>query len=96
MSQPPVDRERRVLYTRFGSPIPTATPTVGGELLGRIREGAHRRCRSSPGHRLRCPDPTAHYAGHHEPTARRRVELVERQAAPIVNPWLTSRSSTYG
>ena len=50
MSQPPVDRERRVLYTSMRLPDPDGNATVGSELLGRIREGAHRTVSQTPGH----------------------------------------------
>jgi hypothetical protein len=57
MSQPPVDRERRVLYTSMRIPDPEGNARVGGELLGRggellgrIREGAHRTVSQRPGH----------------------------------------------
>ena len=50
MSQPPVDRERRVLYTSMRLPDPDGNAAVGGALLGRIREGAHRTVSQQPGH----------------------------------------------
>jgi hypothetical protein len=50
MSQPPVDRERRVLYTGLRLPDPDGDAQVGGALLGRIREGAHRTVSQQPGH----------------------------------------------
>ena len=50
MSQPPIDRERRVLYTSLRLPDPDGNAGVGGALLGRIREGAHRTVSQQPGH----------------------------------------------
>jgi hypothetical protein len=50
MSQPPVDRERRVLYTSLRLPDPDGNAAVGSALLGRIREGAHRTVSQTPGH----------------------------------------------
>jgi hypothetical protein len=40
MSQPPVDRERRVLYTDFRLPDPDGAHAAGEATLKRIREGA--------------------------------------------------------
>jgi hypothetical protein len=53
MSQPPVERERRVMYTGFGLPDRTApseqrTRAVGD--IGRVREGAYTTVSQAPGH----------------------------------------------
>jgi hypothetical protein len=50
MSQPPVDRERRVLYTSMRLPDPDGNAKVGSEILGRIREGAPTTVSQQPGH----------------------------------------------
>jgi hypothetical protein len=50
MSQPPVDAERRVLYTSFRLPDPEGNARVGRATLSRIREGAHRTVSQQPGH----------------------------------------------
>jgi hypothetical protein len=50
MSQPPVDRERRVLYTSFRLPDPEGHAAVGRATLARIREGAHRTVSQQPGY----------------------------------------------
>jgi hypothetical protein len=51
MSHPPVDRERRVMYTGFSLP-PRSGDAVrkGGDLLSRVREQAHRVVSQAPGH----------------------------------------------
>jgi hypothetical protein len=56
MSQPPVERERRVMYTGFGLPDRTApseqrTRAVGD--IGRVREGAYTTVSQAPGHQRR-------------------------------------------
>ena len=53
MSQPPVDRERRVMYTGFGLP---ARDVVGAgqqramAAIGAVREGAYKTVSQAPGH----------------------------------------------
>jgi hypothetical protein len=42
MSQAPVDRERRVLYTGFRLPDEGRTSIENAKKLGRIREGAYK------------------------------------------------------
>ncbi len=52
MSHPPVERERRVLYTGFSLP-PRERDRTGPsnvEQLGRVREGAYRTVSQTPGH----------------------------------------------
>lgn len=51
MSQPPVSRERRVLYTDFSLPDRDPGPAVGEDKLKRIREVASRTVSQQPGHR---------------------------------------------
>ena len=53
MSQPPVERERRVMYTGFGLPAKEAA----GEgqqramaAIGAVREGAYKTVSQAPGH----------------------------------------------
>jgi len=51
MSHPPVDRERRVMYTGFS--LPSRAPDAARAslaALGAVREGAHRTVSQSPGH----------------------------------------------
>ena len=50
MAQPPVIRERRVLYTDFSLPDPDGARAPGEETLKRIREGAPTMVSQSPGH----------------------------------------------
>ena len=53
MSQPPIDRERRVMYTGFGLP---AREVVGAgqqramAAIGAVREGAYKTVSQAPGH----------------------------------------------
>ncbi len=42
MSQPPVERERRVMYTTFRLPEPEGFARDGLDKVARIREGAHK------------------------------------------------------
>jgi hypothetical protein len=48
MSHPPVDRERRVMYTGFGLPDPEGAGKVGQDKLSRIREGAYKTVSQKP------------------------------------------------
>jgi hypothetical protein len=53
MAQPPVERERRVMYTGFGLPPSAATSDVllrAGETIGAVREGAYKTVSQAPGH----------------------------------------------
>jgi hypothetical protein len=52
MSHPPVDRERRVMYTGFSLPPPAGDAARGSiDTLARVREQAHRVVNQAPGHR---------------------------------------------
>jgi hypothetical protein len=53
MAQPPVDRERRVMYTGFALPERGATSAAHARALGdisRVREGAYTTVSQEPGH----------------------------------------------
>lgn len=53
MAQPPVDRERRVMYTGFGlPPLPSASDALqrAGAAIGAVREGAYKTVSQAPGH----------------------------------------------
>lgn len=50
MSEPPVDRERRVMYTDFSLPDPDGAQALGESVLERIREGAPSTVSQAPGH----------------------------------------------
>jgi hypothetical protein len=50
MSQPPVDQERRVLYTGFRLPDPEGKARVGLDKIYRVREGAYKTVSQKPGH----------------------------------------------
>jgi len=53
MSQPPVDRERRVMYTGFGLPPRAATGAqqqAAMAAIGAVREGAYKTVSQAPGH----------------------------------------------
>jgi len=51
MAQPPVDRERRVLYTGFGLPARTSDAAGAQARLRDVREKAHVTVSQPPGHR---------------------------------------------
>lgn len=53
MAQPPVERERRVMYTGFGLPPRPATSDAlqrAGATIGAVREGAYKTVSQAPGH----------------------------------------------
>jgi len=50
MSEPPVRRERRVMYTDFSLPDRDGGRAPGEDTLKRIREGAPRKVKQAPGH----------------------------------------------
>ena len=50
MSEPPVDRERRVMYTDFSLPDPDRARAPGEAVLKRIREGAPLKVSQPPGY----------------------------------------------
>lgn len=50
MSEPPVERERRVLYTDFSLPTDEGDRSPNEEVLRRIREGAPTTVSQAPGH----------------------------------------------
>jgi hypothetical protein len=48
MSQPPVDRERRVMYTGFRLPEPEGADKSNEAKIRKIREGAHKTVSQAP------------------------------------------------
>jgi hypothetical protein len=53
MSQPPVERERRVMYTGFGLPARAAVGEAqqrAAAAIGNVREGAYKTVSQAPGH----------------------------------------------
>jgi hypothetical protein len=50
MSEPPVDRERRVMYTGFGLPDPDHDSRIGDAKLRAIRNRAYKTVSQEPGH----------------------------------------------
>jgi hypothetical protein len=50
MAQPPVTRERRVMYTDFSLPDPDGRFAPGEDTLRRIREGAPTKVSQPPGY----------------------------------------------
>ena len=52
MSQPPVDREREVMYTGFGLPAREAGDGQQRAMaaIGAVREGAYKTVSQAPGH----------------------------------------------
>src|SRR4029077_13939460 len=52
MSRPPVERERRVMYTGFGLPVQEAGEAQQRAMaaIGAVREGAYKTVSQAPGH----------------------------------------------
>jgi hypothetical protein len=50
MSEPPVERERRVMYTTFGLPDPNNDARIGDARLREIRNRAYKTVSQTPGH----------------------------------------------
>jgi hypothetical protein len=50
MSEPPVERERRVLYTDFSLPTDEGTRSPNEDVLRRVRERAPTTVSQPPGH----------------------------------------------